>query len=90
MKSKTEKSSSTRKTKMENIMYRENISLEKMHEETGIANPTLLNIKKGRKTDIKSFRKRTIRDLEKYLSRPADQFIGWEDEPTQPISDKKE
>lgn len=71
----------TRKTKLANIMYRENITLEEMHEKTGVANPTLLNIKKGRKTEISQFRKRTIRDLEKFLKRPAEKFIGWEEEP---------
>ena len=67
-----------RKTKLENLMYMRNITLKKINKQTGIAYPTLLNIKKGRKTDINFFRKRTIKDLEKFLECPAHNFIGWE------------
>jgi len=74
----------SQKTKLERIMFEENISMKKLQEGTGIAYPTLFNITKGRKT---TFRKRTIRDLEIFLKRPSDQFLGFEDEK---LSDKTE
>lgn len=69
-----------RKTKLARLMFERGISMKKLHEDTGIAYPTLFNIEKGRKTSVENFRKRTIRDLENYLKLPAEQFIGWEEE----------
>jgi DNA-binding Xre family transcriptional regulator len=66
------------KTKLTNLMFERSISLKKLHQQTGIAYPTLLKIIKGRKTDIGYFRKRTLRDLGKFLKCPARDFIGWE------------
>lgn len=80
MKPKTKKSKKpeiSQKTRLERIMFEENIKVNQLHEGTGIAYPTLFNMIKGRKT---TFRKRTIRDMETYLKRPAEQFLGFEGE----------
>lgn len=69
----------SRKTKLQRLMFERDISMKKLHEDTGVAYPTLFNIEKGRKTSVEDFRKRTLRDLENYLKVPPEQFIGWEE-----------
>ena len=70
-----------RKTKLERIMFERcpPMKVNELQEKTGIANPTLFNIIKGRKTKVEDFRKRTLRDLEKFLGVPPEQFLGWEE-----------
>ena len=74
---KVTKSKFPKKTKLERILFEENISMKDLHDGTGIAYPTLFNMAKGRKT---TFRNRTIRDLEEFLKRPSEQFLGFEGE----------
>jgi transcriptional regulator with XRE-family HTH domain len=68
-----------KKTKLKNIMYDRGISLTELHNGTGISFPILLDIKQGRRTLRTEFYKRTIRDLEQFLSLPAEEFLGWEE-----------
>lgn len=67
-----------RKTKLDRYMIEYKVGLDELHEETNLANPSLLHIKKGRKIAITEFRKRTLIDLEKNIGVPPQDFLGWE------------
>ena len=67
-----------RKTKLDRFMIEYGISLDKLHDTTKLANPSLLHIKKGRKIAITEFRERTLIDVEKFVEIPPKDFLGWE------------
>lgn len=76
-KAKTKKAkSSKKKSKLERIMFEENIPRHKLKKGTGLSQPVLSRLINGSTV----FRNRTIRDMELYLKRPAEQFLGFEGE----------
>jgi len=72
---KLKKTGIPKKTKLERILFEESISMKQLQEGTSIAYPTLFNLVKGRTTSGST---RTIRDLEIFLNRPAEEFLGFE------------
>lgn len=68
------------KTKLEWIMFLENLQMNTIQEGTGLSYPLLFDISEGRRTEESQFSKRSIRDLEKFLKRPANEFLGWKEE----------
>lgn len=73
----SEEEKEIKKSKFERLLFEKGMTLKEVHNETHVAYPTLINLKKGRRLN---YRKRTLIDVALYMNVPVSDLLEDDDE----------